>query len=521
MHSSVKRCLILAILAALLAQAPGCSSYQPTKNVMKTTRELWYEYISPPAHIDYDDKASVEPLGQAFVDGMMGIDIELARLERLMSNADRTPTRGWVTQFFAEVPWVEGLAGLKSDGVQVGQETAPGKVQVSLDFVPLLYEPPKQALRALRGDVQPSAQGPMVVLGAPLYDGIDFLGVVATYFRMSSLMDRSKKPDEMVILTPHALLWSPFDYAATPLAGVDWTTAVAKASHGTASSEAGSFAWQVRWLGNLPIVFALVEKGSFPKSSGSLAGSEKFFPAREKLPVPPVKPRTTTNLLGEEIVPPAPGQEAQGPRSGGSSATEIEPGSSESILRPEEAAGAQRQGRVRERALEGEDVPFEPQPRPRQIRRPRMPIVIPDMDEEPAEPMPEYKAPSPFGPRGAQPAQPAQPESAPAEEPAAPAAEPAAEPASPMPPATLPGGRPSPFGPRPSVQEEAAPSGPVLPGGRPSPFGPRAAQPAQPESAPAAEPAAPAAEPAAPASPEPSATLPGGRPSPFGPRGGQ
>lgn len=551
MHSSVKRCLVLSILAALLTSGAACSSYQPTKNVWKGTKELWYEYVSPPAHIDYSEKGSLSPRAQALVNGMMGIDVELNRLERLMSNADRPPTRGWLSQFFSEVPWVEGFAGVKADGTLLGQEVAPGRSQVTLDFIPLLYEPAKQGTRALRGDMQQTSAGPMVVLAAPLYDGVDFLGVVATYFKMSTIVDRAKTPDEVVIFTPYGLLWSPYEYGATPMAGINWNDSVAKASAGTVSNATGSFAYQVRWLGNLPIIFAVVENGTFPKGSGSLAGSEQYFPKREKLAPPPVKPRANRETAGAEFLPPEPGQEAAAGRQGASGAHDIAPGSNESLLLGGGAAASQ--GRVQERDLAGENATYEPQPQPRprrQVQRRKLPpIVIPDMEEQPA-PAPEFKMPSPFGPRGGA-AAPEEPATGQSEAPAAtsgqtapaseaqttaPATE-AGEPAERTAPATLPGGRPSPFGPR--DVEEAPQQAPTLPGGRPSPFGPREEAPTAPAepaatevpAAPAAEaakPAAPAvpaaqpAEPAAPAAPadtqpEQPATLPGGRPSPFGP----
>ena len=206
----------------MLTSGAACSSYQPTKNVWKGTKDLWYEYVSPPASIDYSETGKLTAQGQALVDGMMGVDIELAKLERLMTNADRPPTRGWLNGFFNEVPWVDGFTGLRADGTVLGTEVPAGKPQVTVDYVPLLYEPAKQSTRALRGDMQQTTIGPVVVLAAPLYDGIDFLGVVATYFRISSIIDRVKKPDSVVVFTPHGLLWSPYEYGATPMAGIDW-----------------------------------------------------------------------------------------------------------------------------------------------------------------------------------------------------------------------------------------------------------------------------------------------------------
>ena len=516
-QTPLKRSLSLALLAAMLTSGAACSSYQPTKNVWKGTKDLWYEYVSPPASIDYSETGKLTAQGQALVDGMMGVDIELAKLERLMTNADRPPTRGWLNGFFNEVPWVDGFTGLRADGTVLGTEVPAGKPQVTVDYVPLLYEPAKQSTRALRGDMQQTTIGPVVVLAAPLYDGIDFLGVVATYFRISSIIDRVKKPDSVVVFTPHGLLWSPYEYGATPMAGIDWNQSVTKASSGVVSNERGSFVYQVRWLGNLPLIFAVADKGDFPKSTGSLAGSEKYFPKREKLPVPPLKERTRpAQSSGAEFLPPQPGQEAKA-HQGGTSAHDIEAGSSDSMLLQEPAAPV-RKSRVTERDLEGENTTYKPRPRPRAQQRRLPPIIIPDMPEEAPAPAPEFERPSPFGPRKAQPeatepaaATPEAAQTAPEAAPGTTAAPQVSAPAAQTPAATLSGGRPSPFGPRPSqapAAETPAPS-------------------AQPQTAPEAPAtsAAPAAQPAAPAQPEveaaPSqapAMLPGGRPSPFGPR---
>ena len=43
-----RRCCVLLASAAMVA---GCSSYQPTKNVWKGTKDVWYTYVSPPASV--------------------------------------------------------------------------------------------------------------------------------------------------------------------------------------------------------------------------------------------------------------------------------------------------------------------------------------------------------------------------------------------------------------------------------------------------------------------------------------
>ena len=85
-----------------------------------------------------------------------------------MLNADKPPTREWITTFFASFPWISGFAGVKYDGTILGQE--PATSMKELDFIPLLYEDKKQNSRALRADVQNTPLGPEIMLAAPLYE---------------------------------------------------------------------------------------------------------------------------------------------------------------------------------------------------------------------------------------------------------------------------------------------------------------------------------------------------------------
>ena len=490
--NSFLRCFLLLMAVSL---ATGCSSYQPTKNAWKSTKGFWNTYVSPPASVDYEEKGDISPRALALTNSMMGIDVELGRLERVMLNADKPPTREWITTFFASFPWISGFAGVKYDGTILGQE--PATSMKELDFIPLLYEDKKQNSRALRADVQNTPLGPEIMLAAPLYDGVDFLGVVAAYFDMRALMQYSSSPENMVILTPQALLWpGKYDFAATPLAGVNWSEVVSKSSSGTCTNATGSFYYMVRYLGNLPLVFAVVESGTFPEGKGDLEQGLPFFPKeREKLPPPPQPERkekadvaSAPNFgtpSGEDVPAASMGAPGEPSGTGGRPDNEIQPGSHDSMLLKGKTSEKQR---VQERALEGENVPVERVQRPRkavpqQPRRSAPPVdLVPDADMPvlpggrpspfgPRKEAPVIKRPSPFGPRTDSPDASAQEQTAPATQRETPAdapkqeATPAASPASeadtapeqtpatekadePQAPATLPGGRPSPFGPR-------------------------------------------------------------------------
>lgn len=433
------RCLPLIVLALLLIC--GCSYYQPTKNVWKSTKGLWNEYVSPPAHVDYDDKGGLSAEAEALSKIMMPVDTRLTRLERVMQNADKPPTQEWLGNFMQQFPWVDGFAGVKYDGVILGQY--PPDSLKELDFNPLLYEDKRQSSRALRGDVQPSPLGPEIMLATPLYDGVDFLGIVVAYFEMRSLMRFAENADDVVVLCPTALLWpGKYDFAATPLAGVDWQRVVRESAAGTCSNATGSFFYLVRYLGNLPLVFAIPEKGDFPAGNGDLAQGAAFFPQeREKLPPPPAperKPARESEVdsfgkseesgeMSETVQPPEeqsgeeqspaqqpsePAREARGRRSG----NEIQPGSRDSMLLRK--GGVSQRGHVEERQLEGENIEVE------RAQRPRRPAQRPSAQHEPTGPTLKL-LPEPTGP-------------------------------------TLPGGRPSPFGPKENTGQIT----------RPSPFGP-------------------------------------------------
>ena len=248
--------------------------------------------MSPPASVDYEEKGDLPPQALALSTSMIGIDVELGKLERVMQNADKPPTRDWLNNLFATFPWLSGFAGVKYDGTILGQE--PADALKELDFIPLLYEDKKQNSRALRADVQPSPLGPEIMLATPLYDGVDFLGIVVAYFDMRALMRYSEHPQDMVVLSPAALLWpGKYDFAATPLAGLDWSEIVKHSSAGTCTNATGSFFYLVRYLGNLPLIFAVPEKGDFPEGNGDVQQGAQFFPQeREKLPPPPMPERT-------------------------------------------------------------------------------------------------------------------------------------------------------------------------------------------------------------------------------------
>ncbi|MBQ9407059.1 MAG: hypothetical protein IJU37_10055 [Desulfovibrio sp.] len=394
----------MSLAVSILA---GCNAYQPTKDVWKTTKNLWYTYMSPPSSVDYEEKGTLSPRALALTQSMMGIDVELSRLERTMLNADRPPTREWLSSFLASFPWINGFAGVKYDGTILGQE--PATALKKLDYIPLLYEDKKQSSRALRADVQNTPLGPEVLIAAPVYDGTDFLGIVAANFDMRSLMQYSQTPQDVVILSPLGLLWpGKYDFAATPLAGVNWEETVKKSTAGTCTNATGTFYYNIRYLGNLPLVFAVAASGTFPEGNGDVAQGLAFFPKeRPQLPPPPHEEKKNRPNFAQGLTVEAPAPETassesdavhETPEASRKAETDIQPGSRRSVLLRRKQA--ERRSRVQERYLEGENISLEP---PRQVQTRREDKALPpptglELSKDMDAPTLPGGRPSPFGP---------------------------------------------------------------------------------------------------------------------------
>lgn len=390
--------LLIAFIIPLLLI--GCNSYQPTKNVWKTTKGLWNTYVSQPAYVDYDEKGELSPSALLLSQRMMGIDVELSRLERVLLNADKPPTQEWLQSMFQQFPWVNGIAGVRPDGEVIGHE--PSSQLKELDFIPLLYEDHKQSSRALRSYVQITPLGPEIMIGVPLYDASVFKGIIAVHFDLRNLVHFSDIPEDMVALSPDALLWpGKYDYAATPLSGVEWAKVVTQSTSGTCSNSIGSFYYLVRFMGNLPLVFASTNSKNFPSGNGELEQGVAFFPKeQEKLPPPPLPEKTaesrpnTPDLALQHFA----SESGKSLEMSGSdiSEGEINPGSSDSVLLKKKAAT--RNANVNERRLEGEDVPVQRA----SVRKKASPQKAPDrklelLPEQPSGPTLPDGRPSPFG----------------------------------------------------------------------------------------------------------------------------
>ncbi len=293
----MQRKIVGILLLIFMMAGLGCSSNQTIKNVWKGTKSFWYSTVNVPASIDYDEDGSLDEYEELLARSMVGIDKELIALEKVMNNADKPPTRQWMASLFGRFPWLSGFTGIKADATMIGQE--PGPPIKALDFYPLLEEDPKQNRRALRGYVQDTAMGPEVLLAMPLYDAQTFLGVVSVYFDMRALLRYSETPDDLVIISPNAILWpGKYNFSSTPMAGIAWDTILLESNSGTVSNATGTFYWSIRYLGNVPLIFAVPVKGSFGNNTPSRTGPTSDGPF--------VEPKALKMPPAPEIVPPPP-----------------------------------------------------------------------------------------------------------------------------------------------------------------------------------------------------------------------
>ncbi len=275
---------MVVVVFAVLSLVSGCGlSWEGT---VKGTQSLYREYLNPPADIDYSDKGDLSEARAALARRIYGIDTRIAELERHMENADRRPTSESVSALFARFPWLGGFAAVDDTGRVLGE--APSMPLKQLDYTPLTVLSARGgALRGLRGLVQDNPLGPEILLAVPVYRDTDLVGLAVSHFEMRSLMPFSEDAENLIVLSPEAVLWSGrFDVEATPLHGVDWQQALRSSSSGTLSGSGEEFVWVARFIGAAPIIFAAPAKAP---AGSEYTADPGFLPAGDTLFFPPTR----------------------------------------------------------------------------------------------------------------------------------------------------------------------------------------------------------------------------------------
>ena len=270
--------LLIIILLVGLSGALGCGKSQTMKDSWKFTTRQYRTYLNTPATLDMEDKGSCEPYELALGEAVLKVDDELQKLIRAMENSDHNPNQAWALSMLSRFPWLDGVALVEGDGKLVAQY--PEHFAKQFDAQPLMEPDPKQRMGALRAYVQQSDAGPEIYVANTVFGGGEMRGLIIAYFDPRALITTSSDPGSFAMASPAGLIW-PGNYGGgSVVASQDWAVLLKQKSCGIIGSKGSDFFWTTRYLGNLPLVYAL------PTSAGKPLEEPPAPPAQ---PEPPAK----------------------------------------------------------------------------------------------------------------------------------------------------------------------------------------------------------------------------------------
>lgn len=289
---------LLLLIIAVSFLAAGCRASQSMKDAWKGTRSYYYEYLNTPAGLNMDDKGDVENYQAVLGSAIADYDLQLQELERVLHNSDRNPDAAWVTAITTRFPWLSGV--VLTDEFGTPQAKVPPNFPKPFAAESLLEHDPKQRVKDLRAVVLNDPLGPEIYLGNPVYVGGEFRGVIITHFDPRVLLARTGDPAKVMIAAPGGIIWPGiYDAAATPMAKTDWEKLLREEHSGILKNDLGSFYWISRYLGNLPLVYAIRIQGEFPLRQDNLQalaqanafaiGTVHFPDMMPEAPQPPIE----------------------------------------------------------------------------------------------------------------------------------------------------------------------------------------------------------------------------------------
>ena len=267
----MQRLLPLALTAILTFAAIGCEKSQTVKDSWKFTTRQYRTYLNTPASVDLANKGSSEAYELALGEVALSVDMELQKLVRAMENSDHNPDQNWVMSMMSRFPWLSGVALVDGSGAIVSRY--PEISSRELDFTPLLQPDPKQRPGALRAYSQ-SGEGAEIYLANPVFGGDEMRGLIVAHFDARTLATMSGDPGSFMIVSPSGVLW-PGNYSSQggAVASVDWARLLASKSSGIVGEKGSEFFWTTRYLGNLPLVYAMSTSAT-PQIGGDVAASD-------------------------------------------------------------------------------------------------------------------------------------------------------------------------------------------------------------------------------------------------------
>ncbi len=297
---------ILIMLFCLFLQ--GCAD-NPLGQSWEHTKSFYYSHINRPATINYDNREQLQQAQSVLASQLQPFDDVLRQLERHLEKLDRGVSPEDVRVLFARFPWLSGVQLLHADGTVLAQE--PEYSLKELDFTPMLDLRGQDGQeRSLRAFVQDTPLGAETALAVPVFRGAEFMALLIVHFDMSALVPVMNDPDQSIVLAGDHVLWSgDFDVSTTPLAQMDWKKTLRNSVTGDVKDDANQhFLWTSRYLGTVPLVFAVPVASSLPTTTA--VTMEADMSERDNLtsvtttPLSEAEnaPATESNLSGTETV---------------------------------------------------------------------------------------------------------------------------------------------------------------------------------------------------------------------------
>lgn len=244
--------LFVCLLSVSTLTLSGCAQM---KGAYKETKTFYHTHINRPSKLDMTERTELEQSQRDLVQSIMPIDEELTKLEKALDALATPPDAQAAADLLRRFPWLSGLSMIAPDGT-LGA-SIPSTPIKQLDYAPLLELAPKALPRDLRASVQDTPLGPEILLARPFLQEDQLQLLLVATFDFRALLPFAASPGDFIVRSGDVLIWSgDMDYAATPLASIDWTEYLKEHSDGMLTNDNGTMMWISRYIGGIPLVFA-------------------------------------------------------------------------------------------------------------------------------------------------------------------------------------------------------------------------------------------------------------------------
>ena len=105
--------------------------------------------------------------------------------------------------------------------------------------------------------MQDTPLGPEILIARPFLQEDQLQVLLVATFDFRALLPFASSPGDIIVRSADVLIWSgDMDYAATPMASINWEEYLKEHSDGILTNENGSIMWISRYVGGKPLVFA-------------------------------------------------------------------------------------------------------------------------------------------------------------------------------------------------------------------------------------------------------------------------